>query len=313
MRIIVLDNPKKVKFFIKRKIAMNTDLFNINENNILSIHKGNEVIRGGNTYSLHAQKLANFIYYHAQKNKIFIDNEKSYFELPVSEVSKQMGLEKTKSYVANIKAALAELDTPFDVYNSAILQALSEKGQELLWTRISLLNKAKYFKRGKVAYISGEVSTEMQLIIRKSSTKSGNFTKLILNRSLSNLKSKHSYVLYEYIESFKTHPIYKNGIYLDKKRLDKMFNLRDIKKYKYFSSFLPLLERCIADLNNNSDKYVQLIVDKPNKAYKIIKLPIPASGTKKDLPTKYIEKQVNTEYIEQDPYNIQGMFNELKE
>jgi len=290
---------------------MNTDLFNTSENNILSIHKGNEVIRGGNTYSLHAQKLANFIYYHAQKNKIFIDNEKSYFELPVTEVSRQMGLEGTKAYVAYIKNALAELNTPFDVYNSAILQALSEKGQELLWTRISLLNSPKYFKKGKVAYISGEISTEMQLIIRKSSTNSGNFTKLILNRSLSNLKSKHTYVLYEYLESFKNHPIYKNGIYLDKKRLDKMFNFKDIKKYKYFSSFLPLIERCIIDLNENSDKYVQLIVDKSSKAYKIIKLPIPADGIKKQLPTKYIEKQKNAEYIEQDPYNIKGMFYEL--
>jgi len=291
---------------------MKPNLFNDNQNNILSIHKGNEVIRGGNTYSLHAQKLANFIYYHAQKNKIFVDNDKSYFELPVTEVSKQMGLEKTKSYVSNIKSALSELDTPFDVYNSAILQALSEKGKELLWTRISLLNSPKYFKKGKIAYISGEISTEMQLIIRKSSTKSGSFTKLILNRSLSNLKSKHSYILYEYIESFKTHFIYKNGIYLNKKRLDKMFNFKDIKRYKYFSSFLPLIERCILDLNNNSDKYVQLVVDKSTKVYKIINIPIPSSGIKKELPTKYVKTKTITEYVEQDPYNIQGMFDELK-
>jgi hypothetical protein len=298
---------------------MNSVLFYPNDNresDILSIHKGNEVIRGGNTYSLHAQKLANYIYYHAQKNKIFIDNQKSYFELPVAEVTKQMGLTKTKSYVTNIKHALIELDTPFEVYNSAILKALAVNGQELLWARISLLNGAKYFKKGKHAFISGHISNEMQLIIRKSSTSSGNFTKLILNRSLRDLKSKHSYVLYEYIESFKYHKIYKNGIYLEKHRLDKMFNFKEIKKYKYFSSFLPLLERCVIDLNQNSDKYVQLIVDKANKVYKIINKVIPASGEKAPLSTLYFEKKANVPFQVSDvsdPFSIQGMFDKLKE
>lgn len=295
---------------------MDTVLFDPNdtiEKDILSIHKGNEVIRGGNTYSLHAQKLANFIYYHAQKNNIFLDNEKSYFELPVTEVSQQMGLNKSGAYVNYIKNALEELDTPFEVYNSAILKALAVKGQELLWARISLLNGAKYFKKGKNGFISGNISMEMQLIIRKSSTSGGNFTKLILNRSLSNLKSKHSYVLYEYLESFKNHPIYKNGVYLNKERLDKMFNFKEIKKYKYFSSFLPLLERCMIDLNENSDKYVQLVVDKQNKAYKVIKKPTLASGEKPLLPTLYLKKKIDAPFEDNDPFGIQGMFDELKE
>ena len=196
----------------------------------ISIHKRNEMIRGGNAYSLAAQRLGNGIYHHVQINKLY---ESKPFKIPIRDVRSIMKLDNNNAYVEVVKRSLKELSTPFVLYNANDLIPFHTKGKETLWKSVQFLLEPEIIKEGKNIYISGRMSDNIRVLIANSNE--GNFTQLILNTHLNNVKSKHSYALYEYIMSYNNHPQYKNRLELRQERLDHMFNLLESKKYKYFS------------------------------------------------------------------------------
>lgn len=233
----------------------------------ISIHKSNAMIRGGNTYTLNAQRLGNGIYNYVQKQRYF---KKESFKIPIQDVREIMNLSNTNAYVEVVKKALTELSTPFVLYNPKDLIPFHQGGQEVLWKSVQFLTDAAIVKENKNIYITGKLTDSLRMLIANANE--GNFTPLLLNGELKNIKSKHSHVLYEYISSYESHPQYKSRIELKQKRLDMMFNLKASKKYKYFSSFLPVLERCVIDINDNTDMYLKLAVDKKAKTYIIYRI-----------------------------------------
>ncbi len=232
-----------------------------------TINKRNEIIRGANTYSLVAQKLGNAVYHHVQKNRVY-KNER--FTLPMSVVREVMGLENSNDYSGLIKKALTELATPIELYNIDRIPGMAKKGQETLWQVAQFLIEPKMIKIGKELHIEAQMSPTLRVLI--ASSNEGNFTQLVLNTHLSKVKSKHSYILYEYLKSFQNFNLVGNRIELSFERLDKMFNMEHNKKYLYFSSFKALLTRCVEDLNKNTDMFLELGVDKKLKKYYVYRI-----------------------------------------
>ncbi len=230
----------------------------------ISINKRNEIIRGGNTYSLMAQKVGNAIYHHIQLNRVFKNDR---FQLPINSVRETVGLKNSNNYMASIKKSLLELSEPIELYNMDRITGMAKKGQETLWQVAQFLIEPKIVKIGKEQYIDAQMSPTMRLLI--ASSNEGNFTQLVLNTHLNKVTSKHSYILYEYLKSFQNFNIVGNKVEFSQERLDKMFNLEHKKKYMYFSSFNALLGRAVEDLNKNTDMSLRLSVDKGLKKYYI--------------------------------------------
>jgi len=270
----------------------------MSEKKEISIHKRNELIRGANPYTLNAQRLGNAIYHHIQKNSHFEDTP---FKIPVQEVIEIMNLGKSNRYIELIKKSLIELSVPIEIYNPIVLALFNKnKNQETLWKLVQFVTDAELIKEGKTSYITGRMSSSMRILIAHSNE--GNFTPLVLNTYLAKLQSKHSYVLYEYIESYKNDNNRKAKIELGFERLDKMFNLKGSKKYKYFSKFLPLLERSIEDINKNTNMYLKLAVNKKRKQYVIYRI---FKFTKKEpSKTTYIKDDINKETMYSHPNGL---------
>ncbi len=228
----------------------------------VSINKRNEIIRGGNTYSLMAQKVGNAIYHHVQYNRVF---ENQRFKLPIAKIREIVGLEKSNNYMSSIKKSLVELAEPIELYNMDRNTGMAKKGQETLWQVAQFLIEPRIVKIGKEQFLDAQMSPTMRLLI--ASSNEGNFTQLVLNTHLNKVTSKHSYVLYEYLKSFEGFNVVGNKVEFSQDRLDKMFNLEHKKKYMYFSSFKALLERAVEDLNKNTDMSLRLSTDKSLKKY----------------------------------------------
>ena len=107
-----------------------------------------------------------------------------------------------------------------------------------------------------------------------------------------------------YIESYKNDKNRKSKIELGFERLDKMFNLKGAAKYKYFSKFLPLLERSVEDINQHTNMYIKLAVDKEKKQYIIYR--IFNFTNKEPSKTTYIKNKINDEEMYAHP---DGLFN----
>jgi hypothetical protein len=243
----------------------------------ISINKRNEIIRGGNTYSLSAQKLGNAVYHHVQLNKVF-KNER--FTIPIATLREVMGIENNGNYPKVIERAIEELAQPIVLYNVDRIQGMAKKGQETLWQVAQFLIEPKIIKIGKEKYVESQMSPTLRVLI--ASSNEGNFTQLVLNTHLNKVKSKHSYVLYEYLKSFQNFNVVGNRVELSFQRLDKMFNMEHNKTYHYFSSFKALLARCILDLNKNTDMSLELSLDKKLKKYYIHRIKNKEGAIKKN-------------------------------
>jgi hypothetical protein len=261
----------------------------MSEKKELTIHKRNEVIRGGNTYSLSAQKLGNAIYHHIQLNRVFAEER---FRLPVKHVREIMGLEHNNNYVEAIKKAVHELSMPITLYNTDQITGLRKKGRETLFQISQFLHDPIVEKDGKEIYIEAQMSPIMRVLIAESNE--GNFTQLVLNTHLKEVKSKHSYILYEYVKSYEDFNVIGNKIELGVERLDRMFNMEHNRKYLYFSSFKPLLTRAVNDINKNTDMRLELSADKGIKKYYIHRLKNKENAEKKKTELDNKEKKTSS-------------------
>jgi len=230
----------------------------------ITIHKRNEIIKGGNIYSLSAQKLGNAIYHFIQYNRIFQDKV---FKIPLTEIREVMGLDNNGNYPTVIKNAVEELAKPIVLYNVDQLTGVRKREKDTLWQVAQFLHDPAIIKEGKEKYLEAKMSPIIRVLMANANE--GNFTQLVLNTHLKKVKSKHTYVLYEYLKSLEGFIVLGNKVPLDFDRLNHMFNLEGNPTYHYFSSFKPLLERCVKDLNKNTDMSVGLSVDKSEKKYYI--------------------------------------------
>jgi len=243
----------------------------------ITIHKRNEIIRGANTYSLLAQRVGNAVYHHVQLNKVYKDEE---FSMKINVIRSITGLDNNHNYIKVIEKAIMELAQPIQLYNLDRITGHRKRGHSM-WQAVQFLHDPEIYKEGKDLFLRAKMSSLMRVLI--ASNEQGNFTPLVLNQHLNKVKSKHSYILYEYMKSFEDFNIVGNKIPLDFERLDHMFNLKYNKKYKYFSSFKQLLERCIEDLNDNTDMCVELSVNKSEKKYYIHRLKNKEEATRKKV------------------------------
>lgn len=235
-----------------------------------TIHKANSIIKGGNSYSTMAQRLANGIYHHIQKNKKFAKED---IYVPVKELRLLMGLEKSNKYAEVLKKAVLELHNPIVLYNSLATKTTSQEKyrKKSKWQISSFLDFSELLeeKESNELVLKMRVSDSFRLLIGLSNT--GDFTKLPLEEAVK-FRSKHSAVLYEFIKAYEGFSARGNKLFLDFDRLQIMFNPQNHAKYKYFSKFKPILVSSIEDINKTTDFELALDVNKAEKRYYIYRL-----------------------------------------
>jgi len=214
----------------------------------ITLHKSNNIIRGGDGLSVHAKRLINAIYYLIQtnvnQNKIEVINKATYIPLEFAYLRKMLGLEKTESYIKEIEGAFAELQMPIKLNNFKN----PRDGILYKWYSISMISEAswKIDNNKKTAYIALAPLIKWLMI----HTNDGNFTKLDLIPIINKLRTKYAMKLYEYLKSFA------NYKYLDipQSHLMRLFGIdEDNKTYKNFAQIRRLLERQIKELVAKSD------------------------------------------------------------
>jgi plasmid replication initiation protein len=166
----------------------------------ITLHKSNEIVRGGDGLSVHAKRLLNSIYYLIQTN-VNKGNTKAienatYIPLEFPYLRKMMGLEKVESYIKEIEDAFTELQEPIQLNNFKN----PRDGKLYNWYSISIISEASWSidNNKKVAYIALAPLVKWLMI----NTNNGNFTKLDLIPTINKLRTKYSIKLYEYLKSF---------------------------------------------------------------------------------------------------------------
>jgi len=230
----------------------------------ITLHKRNEMTRGGDKLSLHAKRCLNAIYYLIQRNvnngKKEIIERMDYIPIEFPYLRKMMELEKVESYIKEIKEALKELqETTLQLNNFRN----PKDNQVYEWYSISFLADVSCKldeKSGKrIAYI--ELPKLMKWLMIHSNE--GNFTKLELIPTLNKLRTKYAMKLYEFFKSFEKF----RYIDLPQDYLLRILGLQENKTYKSYYEFKRLLQRQVKELNKKTDlEHLKLI--EPTKEMK---------------------------------------------
>ena len=222
----------------------------------VTLHKRNELTRGGDPLSIHAKRCLNAIYYFIQynvnKGKAEIIEKSDYITIEFSYLRKMMGLEKVESYIKEIQDTLTELQkTTLQLNNFRN----PKDNQVYQWYSMSFLADA-YWKLDeksgkKVAYV--ELPKLMKWLMIHSSE--GNFTKLDLIPTINKLRTKYAMKLYEFFKSFEKF----RYIDLPQDYLFRILGLQDKKDYQYYSHLARLLKNQIKELNKKTEfEYLKL-------------------------------------------------------
>jgi len=230
----------------------------------ITLHKRNEMIRGGDKLSIHAKRCLNAIYYLIQKNvnngKAEIIEKLDYIPIEFPYLRKMMGLEKVESYIKEIEDALTELQTTAIELNNF---KDPRDGKIWNWFSISFMSDASWNldeKSGKkVAYIS--LSPLIKWLMIHSNEE--NFTKLDLIPTINKLRTKYAMKLYEFFKSFEKF----RYIDLPQDYIIRILGLQDKKDYHYYSHLARLLKNQIKELNKKTEfEHLKLI--EPTKEMK---------------------------------------------
>jgi len=235
----------------------------------ITLHKTNEMTRGGDKLSVHGKRLVNAIYYLVQmnvnegKSKLIEDLE--YIPLEFPYLRKMMGLEKVESYIKEIENAFNELQEPMQLNNFR-----DPRTNELWqWYSISIISEAswKIDNNKKVAKVALSPLIKWLMI---NTHKGGNFTPLELIPTINKLRTKYAMKLYEYLKSFANY----RYIDISQEHLMKLLGISKKSKYRYMSDMTILLNRQINELVKKTDlKELQLDNNpelKKDKKFRII-------------------------------------------
>ncbi len=230
----------------------------------ITIHKRNELTRGGDPLSLYAKRALNAIYYLVQTN-VNKDNAQAienidYIPIEFPYLRKMMGLEKVESYIKEIEDALTELQKATLELNNF---RNPKDNQVYQWYSMSFLADTSWKldeKSGKkVAYV--ELPKLMKWLMIHSSD--GNFTKLDLIPTLNKLRTKYAMKLYEFFKSFEKF----RYIDLPQDYIIRILGLQDKKDYHYYSHLARLLKNQIKELNKKTE-FEHLKLTEPTKEMK---------------------------------------------
>lgn len=262
------------------------------KNKKVTLHKANELTRGGDGLSVHAKRCLNAIYYIVQKNLEQGINKR---ELEIAEfitisfpfLRKMMHLEKTESYIKEIEDALKELqETTIQLNNFKH----PKTGKVFQWYSMSFLSDTgwKLENGKKMAYIS--IAPLMKWIMINTHT-NGNFTELELIPIVNKLKTKYAMKIYEYLKSFETYKF----LDITQKHLMKLLGFEeDHKTYKHYSKLKTLLNRQLKEIANKTDlKEVRLIDNSllaKEKKYRIV---INPKGKNKSVSQKEVKETID--------------------
>jgi len=229
-------------------------------NKKITIYKKNEIIRGGDRYSIYAKRLMNGIYWALQKYSLY-----KYHKITIqfAQIRGMLNLESEQNYVEIIKRSFLELKEPIELNNFK-----HPDGTFYNWYVCSFLNEVGFQKKddGKW-YADIEVNRLMKQLMQQE----GNFTKLNLTCYINKLRTKYAMKLYEYLKSFESFR------YLDitQEYLMRLFGFeKNHTTYKHYSKLKILLERQIKEISKKTDlQQIKLISSKvlsKEKKYRII-------------------------------------------
>jgi phosphoribosylformylglycinamidine (FGAM) synthase PurS component len=256
----------------------------------VTLHKANEMVRGGDSLSIHAKRLLNSIYYIIQfnvnKGKKDLILQTTYIPIEFPYLRKMMGLEKVESYIREIEDAFKELQNPIQLHNFKD----PRDGTIYNWYSISIVSEAswKIDSNKKIAYVALSPLAKWLMV---NTNDGGNFTKLNLIPTINKLRTKYSIKLYEFLKSFAGYR------YLDihQKHLLKLFGLDGSKTYKYYSDLERLLERQIKELVEKTDlKQLKLKKTSKLKKDKVFRIEIDPKSKKKKVDEKSQEAVLNS-------------------
>jgi len=214
----------------------------------ITLHKSNEMTRGGDKLSIHGKRLVKAINYiikiNVNKGKKKLIEKLDYIPIEFPYLRKMLGLENTESYIKEIEEAFSELQKPIQLNNFKN----PRDGQLYNWYSISMVSEAswKIDNNKKIAYVSLAPLIKWLMV---NTHDGGNFTRLDLIPTINKLRTKYSMKLYEYLKSFN------NYRYLDitQKHLMRLFGLDENSKYKFMSDLTILLDRQLKELAKKSD------------------------------------------------------------
>ncbi len=122
----------------------------------LTIHKANEIVRGGDNLSVYGKRALNAIYYLIQvnvnKGNVETIKRLEYIPLEFTYLRKMMNLEKVESYIKEIEKALTELQKPIQLNNFKN----PRDGHIYNWYSISFISEAswKLDNNKKIVYVA---------------------------------------------------------------------------------------------------------------------------------------------------------------
>ena len=224
----------------------------------ITIHKKNEIVRGGDKYSIYAKRLMNTIYFALQKHNLYKYNK---IAITFANIREMLNLESEQNYVEIMKKSFLELKQPIELNNFK-----HPDGTLYNWYVCSFLNDVGFYKKNNQWYADIEVNR----LIKQLMQQKGNFTKLDLTHYLNKLRTKYAMKLYEYLKSFGAFR------YLDitQEHLLKLLGLEESATYKHYSNLKQLLERQLKEIAKKTDlNQVKLIDNKllsKEKKYRII-------------------------------------------
>ena len=230
----------------------------------ITIHKANELTRGGDFLSIHAKRALNAIYYLVQTNvnkgNIQVIEKLDYIPIEFPYFRKMLGLEKVESYIKEIEDALTELQKATLELNNFRNPKDNEVYQ---WYSMSFLADASWKldeKSGKkFAYIA--LPPLMKYLMIHSND--GNFTALDLIPTINKIRTKYAVKLYEFFKSFERF----RYIDLPQDYLLRILGLQEKKDYKYYSHLFRLLQTQVKELNKKTElEHLKLV--EPTKELK---------------------------------------------
>ena len=218
----------------------------------ITIHKKNEIVRGGDRLSLIGKRALNAVYYLIQKNNLYNAYK---IKIRFSDLRKLMGLNDNNDYVERMKEGLKELMETIELNN----WTNPNDGITYKWYATRVLNEANFHKE----------NDEWFAIIEPNKTITGlmklkeNFTELQLIPILNKLRTKYAMKLYEFFKSFERF----RYIDLPQNYILRILGLQDIKTYNSYYELKRLLERQIKELNKKTE-FEKLKLLEPTKEMK---------------------------------------------